>query len=64
MRKALERSLGFWSVFSISVGAMIGAELFVLPGIAAVKAGPAVVLSYLLAGLIVLPAALSKAELG
>ena len=64
MRKTLERSLGFWSVFSISVGAMIGAELFVLPGIAAAKAGPAVILSYLLAGLIVLPAALSKAELG
>jgi len=64
MRKTLERSLGFWSVFSISVGAMIGAELFVLPGIAAMKAGPAVILSYLLAGLIVLPAALSKAELG
>ena len=43
---------------------MIGAELFVLPGIAAAKVGPAVILSYLLAGLIVLPAALSKAELG
>ena len=64
MRKMLERSLGFWSVFSISVGAMIGAELFVLPGIAAAEAGPAVILSYFLAGLIVLPAALSKAELG
>jgi len=64
LRKTLERSLGFLSVFSISVGAMIGAELFVLPGIAAEKAGPAVILSYLLAGLIVLPAALSKAELG
>jgi len=35
----------------------------VLPGLAAGKAGPAVILAYLLAGLIVLPAALSKAEL-
>jgi len=64
MRKKLERSLGFWSVFSIGVGAMIGAGLFVLPGIASAKAGPAVILSYLLAGLIIIPAALSKAELG
>jgi L-asparagine transporter-like permease len=42
---------------------MIGAGLFVLPGIAAAKAGPAVILSYLLAGLIIIPAALSKARL-
>ncbi|MCZ6676789.1 MAG: hypothetical protein O7E52_06020 [Candidatus Poribacteria bacterium] len=54
MRKTLERSLGFWSVLSVSIGAMIGAELFVLPGIAAAKAGPAVIVSYFLAGLIVL----------
>ena len=64
MRKTLERSLGFLAVFSISVGAMIGSGIFVLPGLAAAKAGPAVVLSYFLAGLIVIPAALSKAELG
>ena len=63
MRKTLERSLGFWSVFSISVGAMIGSGIFVLPGLAAGKAGPAVILAYFLAGLIALPAALSKAEL-
>ena len=63
MRKTLERSLGFWSVFSISVGAMIGSGIFVLPGLAAGKAGPAVIFAYFLAGLIVLPAALSKAEL-
>ena len=63
MAKTLERSLGFWSVFSISVGAMIGSGIFVLPGLAAGKAGPIVVLAYFLAGVIVLPAALSKAEL-
>ncbi len=63
MAKKLERSLGFWSVFSISVGAMIGSGIFVLPGLAAGKAGPAVVLAYFIAGIIVVPAALSKAEL-
>jgi basic amino acid/polyamine antiporter, APA family len=63
MSKTLERSLGFWSVFSISIGAMIGPGLFVLPSLAAGKAGPAVVVVYFLAGLIVIPSALSKAEL-
>lgn len=51
------------AVFSISVGAMLGSGIFVLPGLAAAKAGPYVALSYLLAGVLVLPAVLSKAEL-
>ena len=63
MSKTLERSLGFWAVLSISIGAMIGSGIFVLPGLAAGKSGPAVIFVYFLAGIIVLPAALSKAEL-
>lgn len=59
----LERSLGLYSVFAISVGAMIGSGIFVLPGLAAKVAGPGVVLAYFLAGLVVLPAALSKSEM-
>lgn len=62
MNKTLERSLGFWSVLSVSI-AMIGSGIFVLPGLAAGKSGPAVIFAYFLAGIIVLPAALSKAEL-
>ena len=62
MNKTLERSLGFWSVLSVSI-AMIGSGIFVLPGLAAGKSGPAVIIAYFLAGIIVLPAALSKAEL-
>ena len=42
---------------------MISSGLFVLPGIAFAKAGPAVIISYGLASLIVIPAFLSKAEL-
>ena len=42
---------------------MLGSGIFVLPGIAAAIAGPWVCLSYLLAGLFVMPALLSKAEL-
>ena len=42
---------------------MLGSGIFVLPGLAAAKAGPMVWLAYLVAGLSVLPAALSKSEL-
>jgi amino acid transporter/mannitol/fructose-specific phosphotransferase system IIA component (Ntr-type) len=42
---------------------MVGSGIFVLPGLAAGKAGPMVWLSYLFAGLLVLPSVLSKAEL-
>ena len=42
---------------------MIGSGIFVLPGLATKIGGASVVLAYLLAGLVVLPAALAKAEL-
>ena len=61
--KTLERRLGLGSVIGISVGAMLGSGLFVLPGLAAAKTGASVWLAYLVAGLCVLPAALSKSEL-
>ncbi|MGB2823386.1 MAG: amino acid permease [Phycisphaerae bacterium] len=60
---SLKRKLGFWDVFCIASGAMISSGLFVLPGQAFKIAGPAVVLVYALAGLMVIPALLSKAEL-
>ena len=60
---SLERKLGFWGVFSIAAGAMISSGLFVLPGLAFAAAGPAVVLSYAFAGVLVIPAMMSKAEL-
>ncbi len=63
MAKQLDRTLGFWSVYTISMGAMMGSGIFVLPGIAASVAGPWVCLSYMLAGLMVLPAVFTKCEL-
>ncbi|MEN8115157.1 MAG: hypothetical protein ABFS21_12315, partial [Actinomycetota bacterium] len=60
---ALTRSLGLYAVLTISVGAMIGSGIFVLPGLAFKIAGPSVVLAFSLAGVVVLPAALSKAEM-
>ncbi len=59
----LKKQLGLPEVFSIASGAMISSGLFVLPAIAYDKAGPAVLLSYLLASILILPSALSKAEL-
>ncbi len=61
--KTLERRLGLGAVIAISISAMLGSGIFVLPGLAAAKTGPMVWLAYLLAGLAVLPAALSKSEL-
>jgi len=63
MAKKLERDLGLPSVLAISIGAMVGSGIFILPALAMKMAGPAVVAAYLLAGLLVLPAALSKAEM-
>jgi amino acid transporter/mannitol/fructose-specific phosphotransferase system IIA component (Ntr-type) len=59
----LKRELGLLDVFCISSGAMISSGLFVLPGLAFTKAGPALILSYFLAALLVVPAMLAKAEL-
>jgi amino acid transporter/nucleotide-binding universal stress UspA family protein len=61
--KELERDLGLFSVLAISIGAMIGSGIFILPALALKIAGPAVILAYLLAGLLVVPAALSKSEM-
>jgi len=60
----LERSLGLYPTLMISIGAMIGSGIFVLPAIGFLEAGPSVVIAYVLAAVVVFPAALSKAELG
>ncbi|KPK67143.1 hypothetical protein AMJ87_13860 [candidate division WOR_3 bacterium SM23_60] len=60
---ALKKELGLLGVFAIASGAMISSGLFILPGLAFQKAGPAMVLSYIIAGILVLPTVFSKAEL-
>jgi amino acid transporter len=59
----LKKQLGLFDVFAVAAGAMISSGLFVLPAIAFTEAGPAVILSYFFASLLVLPSVLSKAEL-
>lgn len=64
MKKDLERDLGLVAVIAVSMGAMIGSGIFILPGLAMEAAGPGVILAFVLAGIFVLPAALCIAELG
>jgi amino acid transporter/nucleotide-binding universal stress UspA family protein len=60
----LSRNLNLFTITMIGVGGMIGAGIFVLTGIAAGVAGPALVLAFLLNGLVTTLTAMSYAELG
>lgn len=60
---ALKKELGLFSVFCIASGAMISSGLFILPGLAFAEAGPAMIVSYIIAGLLCIPTVLSMAEL-
>ena len=59
----LARELGLGAAMSIGIGTMICAGIFVLPGIAAAKAGPVVVLAFALCGLVAVLVALCMSEL-
>ncbi len=59
----LKRDLRFLDLFCIASGAMISSGLFVLPGLAYLRIGPAEFVAYFIAALMVLPAMFSKAEL-
>jgi len=50
----LNRSLGFWGATGIGIGAIIGTGIFVLIGVASGIAGPAVILSFIIAGFVAL----------
>ncbi|MDC0557271.1 amino acid permease [Candidatus Poseidoniaceae archaeon] len=59
----IERSVGLIGVIIISLSAMLGSGLFVLPSFAAMIMGEGIWLAFLLAASVVLPGALSKSEL-
>jgi len=63
MSAELKKGLGLVHVFAIASGAMISSGLFVLPGMAHALAGPGVIWSYLMAGILATAGALSMAEL-
>ncbi|MDX2564894.1 amino acid permease [Streptomyces sp. TX20-6-3] len=59
----LRRSLSMWQLTMISIGATLGTGIFVVLGDAVPKAGPAVTVAFVIAGLTALFSALSYAEL-
>jgi amino acid transporter/mannitol/fructose-specific phosphotransferase system IIA component (Ntr-type) len=63
MKKELKKELTLLDIFCVATGAMISSGLFILPGLAFAKAGPAVIVSYILAAILCIPTLLSKAEL-
>ncbi|HET6636329.1 MAG TPA: amino acid permease [Streptomyces sp.] len=60
---SLRRTLGMWQLTMISIGATLGTGIFVVLGEAVPDAGPAVVVSFVIAGVTALFSALSYAEL-
>ncbi|MFI1101564.1 amino acid permease [Streptomyces melanogenes] len=59
----LRRTLGMWQLTMISIGATLGTGIFVVLGEAVPEAGPAVTISFVIAGLTALFSALAYAEL-
>jgi basic amino acid/polyamine antiporter, APA family len=59
----LKKNLNLLDVFSITIGAIMSTGIFFLPGLAHIKAGPAVLVSYLLAGILATAGMLCQAEL-
>jgi amino acid transporter/mannitol/fructose-specific phosphotransferase system IIA component (Ntr-type) len=59
----MHRKLALLDVFSVSMGAMLGAGIFLLPGLAYGRVGPAFLISYLFAGLLAVCGMVSQAEL-
>ncbi|MCD6379003.1 amino acid permease [bacterium] len=59
----LKKELNSIEVFAIAAGSMISSGLFVLPAVAYKVAGPGIIISYFIAGILMLPALFSKMEL-
>jgi len=59
----LKRELNLFHVFCIATGAMVSSGLFILPGMAYARTGPAIIVSYLLAGIFSIAGMLSLAEM-
>jgi APA family basic amino acid/polyamine antiporter len=59
----LKPTLSWWHLIAMGVGAIVGTGIYTLTGISAGLAGPAVILSFLLCGVICACAALCYAEM-
>jgi amino acid transporter len=63
MATTLKRELSLTEVICVSAGVMISSGLFVLPAIAYTQAGVAMILSYAIGSLLIIPTILAKSEL-
>ncbi len=59
----LRPTLSAWHLVMLGVGAIVGTGIYTLVGVGAERAGPAVILAFLVAGLISICAALAYAEM-
>jgi len=62
-RKRVKKELRLQDVYVIATGATLSAGFFLLTGIAAAEAGPALVLAYMLAAVPLIPDMFSVVEL-
>ncbi len=62
-KKSLHRSLGVWQLTFLGVGAIIGTGIFVLTAEAAQKAGPGMMIAFIIAAFVCAVAALCYSEL-
>lgn len=61
--KPLKKGLKLFQVYAITTGTTISAGFFLLPGLAAAQAGPAIILAYIIAVIPLIPAIFSILEL-
>lgn len=62
-KKSLKRSLGWFQLTLLGIGCIIGTGIFVLTAVGAQKAGPGLMIAFLIAGLVCIVAALCYAEI-
>lgn len=63
VRSGLKKDLGLLDVYSIAMGTTLSSGFFLLPGLAFAAAGQAMVTSYMVAALLVVPAMFAMVEL-
>lgn len=61
--KGLKKKMGFWQIWALGVGAVVGDGMFLLVASGAQNAGPACIISYIIAGLILMCICLTASEL-
>ncbi len=59
----LKKDLGFFEIYCLATGTMISSGIFILPGMAFLKTGPAIFVSYFFSGILALLGLMSIVEL-